>query len=112
MELPPLIKDFLKAKQFTTEKIEKHSRFLLIKGRLPKYKQFIVFKIEAIKKPSTTLRQKNLMIWTRSLQNKIPPNAPFGIVPILDEGSIHQNYFWLLMPYISGVPYAVQQGGV
>lgn len=57
--------------------------------------------------PRNALRQRNHIMWTTSLQDKLPKSQPFHIAPILEDGTITHAWHWFISPFIEGTPFAV-----
>jgi hypothetical protein len=104
--LPAPIRALFTKKQFETQESIDNKRFLLVKGTMPTYDFPVLFKAVSPNSASDTILQRNLVMWTRSMQDTLPANAPFHIAPILEDGYVDDGCHWFITPFIEGIPFA------
>lgn len=105
-EIPKPIRAFLEKKAFRVKRQLPNKRFIVLKGNLANNNtQPLMLKIER-GNPRHSINQRNLVLWTKAVQDTFPPDAQFGVAPILEDGFIDEKWHWFLMPFIAGEPFA------
>lgn len=105
--IPEEVKNLLKITGFRPLSVLRDTPTWIFKGAHPRYKETVVIKIAGTQRDSILLR--NHILWTKSLAEKVPRNASFHLVTVLEDGweGILQ---WCLMPYVKGTPLAHTKG--
>ena len=104
-KLPKPVQGFLTEKHFTLQATLKNSRYFLMRVATSQADIQLMLKIEK-SNPRTSLQQRNHILWTKSVAHTVPQNAPFHIVPILEDGYLEGVGYWFTMPFIEGQSFA------
>jgi hypothetical protein len=105
VKLPQPIRSFLNDKDFTIKSTIGNRRYYLLRVSAPGLKSDLLLKINR-GDPESSLRQRNHVLWTKSVEPTVPEGSPFHIAPVLDNGDIDGVWYWFTTPFIAGSPFA------
>jgi hypothetical protein len=105
-ELPSPIRKFLSEKNYTIQEQFISTRYFLMRVLPGHADTALMLKIEK-GTPQTSLKQRNHILWTKSVARTVPHNAPFHIALVIEDGYIADTWYWFTMPLIEGEPVAV-----
>jgi hypothetical protein len=102
-KLPIMVQQIIHTTGFSVRERIANKRYYLFRGHVAG--EPCMLKIEG-RNPGNSLHQRNHVLWTNSMQNAVPQDAPFSILPVLEDGYMGDTWHWFIMPYVKGHPFA------